>query len=640
MLNFIIFYILSLVGNVLISTAFLSYQGPFNQDFRKHLTEEWNNLLIRQNIPFTKSIDIVEYLTNTKLVGEWILQKLPNDEFSIENATIATKASRYPLFIDPQSQAKSWIKNKERPNNLQVTNFSHKYFEQHLSDCLSLGRPLLIEDINEELVPLIENVLDKNFFKIGSVLRVKLENTEVDVLDGFMLYISTKLSNPIFTPEIFARASIIDFTVTMKGLEEQLLARVMHIEKNELELERVRLLEDIQNNKNKMKEMENNLLYRLTIIEGSIVEDEDLIRVLVDTKSTAVEVGEKLRIASITNEKINLAREEYRSVATRGSILYFLIVEMSMVNIMYQTSLDQFLHLFDSSLLNSTANANITKRTANILQYMTFSIFIYIQRGLYEKHKFIFTLLLTLKIDLESQKISQNEFLTLIKGDTTLDFTTVRNKPFSWILDSSWLNIVHLSSSKHFQTICDDISKNEKNWKQWYDKDAPEDEILPDGYNNKLDTFRKLLLIRSWRPDRTLLQAKKYIIESLDEQYVEGHILDLEKMFDESNNVTPMICFLSIGSDPTEQIKKLAKMFLINLKSISLGQGQETPANQLVIDAFTNGGWILLENCHLSLDFCSDLLEMLISTDKIHEECRIWLTTEFHSKFPIGLLQV
>ena len=123
----------------------------------------------------------------------------------------------------------------------------------------------------------------------------------------------------------------------------------------------------------------------------------------------------------------------------------------------------------------------------------------------------------------------------------------------------TWLNLVELSKLAHFSQILRQISNNDKPWKAWFDTDAPEEETFPEGYSNILDTFKKLLLIRSFLPDRTLPMARKYIAESLGMAYAEGIILSLETMLSESEKRTPLICFLSMGSDPTDNIMNFAK---------------------------------------------------------------------------------
>jgi dynein heavy chain len=628
-----------LVGDIILAAAFLSYCGPFNQTFRSNLIGDWVKELTKRNIPHTENLNIIDLLENATTIGQWNIEGLPTDELSTQNGIIVSKGTRFPLLIDPQTQAKVWIKVREEKNKLLVTNLSHKYFRQHVEDCVSQGRPMLIEDVEEVLDPTLDNILEKNLMKAGRGYKVVFGDKEIDWVDGFSLYITSKLPNPRFTPEIYAKCSIIDFTVTSKGLEEQLLGRVIMKEKQELETERSKLMEEVNGNKKKMKQLEDNLLERLTSTKGSLVDDETLIEVLQVTKATSEEVTEKLIIAADTQKKIGIAREEYRPVASRGSIVYFLIAEMSMVNVMYQTSLKQFLQLFDESMELGAPSPIPSKRIQNIIEYCTFRSFSYIARGLYEIHKVIFILLLAIKIDIFNNKVSHDELRCLIRGGAALDINAVAKKPFNWIADTTWLNLVALSKMPGFADILNQVGKNEKPWRSWYEKDTPENDVLPSGYQTSLDTFRRLMLVRAWCLDRTISMSKQYISSSMAPKYAESQILDLEQLLHESNNRTPLICLLSQGSDPSYDIEMLAKKHKIDCKAISMGQGQEVHARKLLAAFMANGGWTLLQNCHLGLPFMDELLGLILDTEVVHEKFRLWITTDVNEKFPITFLQ-
>ena len=106
----------------MVAAAFLSYLGAFSWDFRREmLTEEWEQGVLKREIPLSQPFKIDSLLTNDVEISRWTSEGLPPDELSIENGILTTQASRYPLCIDPQQQALNWIKKKEENNNLKVS---------------------------------------------------------------------------------------------------------------------------------------------------------------------------------------------------------------------------------------------------------------------------------------------------------------------------------------------------------------------------------------------------------------------------------------------------------------------------------------------------------------------------------------
>lgn len=97
-----------------------------------------------------------------------------------------------------------------------------------------------------------------------------------------------------------------------------------------------------------------------------------------------------------------------------------------------------------------------------------------VQRGLFERHKLLFALMLTNKILVNSGKIRASDLDVFLKGGGALDINSVRKKPKEWIPDSVWLNIVALSNMDAFRDIPDSVFRNDGLWRQWYDQEAPE----------------------------------------------------------------------------------------------------------------------------------------------------------------------
>lgn len=212
---------------------------------------------------------------------------------------------------------------------------------------------MLIEAIENEVDPMLDPILEKQYIQKGRKKLLKLADQEMDFDEKFQLFMTSRLANPHFSPELAAKTTIIDFTVTQSGLEQQLLGLLISKEQKSLEEQLTNLQEEVTLNRRTLQAYEDQLLYKLANVTGSLLDEVDLIDVLANIKVKSREVNEKLRDASEKTVEIKDKRETFRPVAARGAVLYFCIVELTLINWMYNISLQQFLDLFIWAIDNS-----------------------------------------------------------------------------------------------------------------------------------------------------------------------------------------------------------------------------------------------------------------------------------------------
>lgn len=174
------------------------------------------------------------------------------------------------------------------------------------------------------------------FMGEGGIKQIKLGDATQDYDDNFRLYMTTKMPNPHYPPEICIKVTLINFTVTFEGLEEQLLGDVVIKEKPEVEAQRDKIVIQMAADKSTLKNIENTILKMLTeSTEEQILDEDTLINVLEDSKITSSEINSRIAESTIVEQSINETRLGYKEVAVRGSILYFVIADMALINDMY-----------------------------------------------------------------------------------------------------------------------------------------------------------------------------------------------------------------------------------------------------------------------------------------------------------------
>lgn len=523
-------------------------------------------------------------------------------------------------------QGIKWIKQKY-DKELIVLRPNQKNYLDEIERAIASGQTVLLENIDDTLDAVLDPLLSRTFIKKGTV--IKIGDKEVDYNPNFRLILQTKLANPHYKPEMQAQTTLINFTVTRDGLEQQLLAEVVKAERPDLEKSKNELTLQQNGFKITLKSLEDDLLVRLAAAGDNVLDDPQLIVNLEETKKTAADIELKVYETRETGKEIDKAREIYRCVAERASILYFILNDLCRINPMYQFSLKSFIVVFKRAIVNTVVRRSTGERVDALLDSITYAVHMYTCRGLFERDKLVYKSHLAFQIMLRAKLISAQEL------DFVLRFPYVPNiqSPYDFVSNQLWGGVKALSNLDAFHSLDRDFEVSTKRWRKFIESETPEMEKLPGEWKNRT-SMQRLCILRTLRPDRMTYASLCFVEEVMGAKYAETQAIPFADSFDESSASTPIFFILSPGVDPLLDVEKLGKRLHVavdynNFHNISLGQGQEQIAEAAIELATAQGHWVVLQNIHLTKKWLTALEKKIEETlDTAHEYFRLFISAE------------
>lgn len=619
----------ALVGDLLLSSGIIAYLAPLHKQSRHTILKQWQKHLQENTIPLSSDFRFASVLSKDVDVQRWIEFGLPADSFFIENAVIFENSKLFCLLLDPHAKALHWIANLEACNSLKITEFTFSNWLETLVFCLTKGKPVLIKDSKGELPAYLYP------FLCGQGLINPLDGQSVEVHHLSRVYIVCCNPKANYPREITSKLTTIDFSLTVQALEEEVLNRVVEIENPNVRKQSMELTRQDKANKAELKELDAKILSTLCESQADLLADEESILRLDRSKEQAETVLEKQAKTKQLAQIIREVRSKYRMVAKHAACLFFCITHLSKVHHMYQFSLKWFKNLFFISILNAGKSKDFQTRCQNLCSTLTFNLHQRVIRGIFEKHKLLFTFWLALQVLVNRGHVLDEEVALFFQWEGLEPATVELERP-GWIAQPSWISLLRLESSPYFKGVAQSLVENPSEWRKYFQGMDPPKEF------QSLSILGRIILDRVLKPEQIFHRIRALIESSLGERFLRPIVLDMQQTFSETYNLLPVLFILTPGLD----VLKILHNFAVikgehNFQHLSLSESTGQKAEDLIEQGRKSGSWILLQNCHYAGQWLFQLEQLLKNMDSENtcEHFRLFLSSNDSSDFPLELIQ-
>ncbi|XP_047480637.1 dynein axonemal heavy chain 7-like [Penaeus chinensis] len=694
-----------------------------SETFLERVLAEWIQAVVEAELEVTTPFSLVDILTPPLHVRAWGLEGLPTDAFSLQNATAIKHtvnlqrkahsdgpaplpASRWPYLVDPDEQGTRWLQLHEAANELVVLREQDfnapasrpgggavaqiTLLEDALARCIPKGRPVLLMDLAGDPPSQLADLVARNTREEGGVRVVTISSLTLQYHPGFRLYLASRHARPSLSLETAASLTVVNFTVTVQGLHDNLRQILVRKERPELEDERQKLVLTTSSHQRALQDTEERILHTLSSAQGNILESEEAINILQETKQMSDDIKRKQEQCVETEAALLECCKQYESVSRPAASLYITLASLASVSPMYQFSLRWYVDLY-VAVIDTTGKSSVLERRLSLLQEALVSrVHSAVVKGLAAPHRLPFTFLIALHALRVSGAVnpSVESALFRLASQSPAGCTP----PPDWLavpLAPAWPALLHLTTLPEFEGeavqmffvqevadfasagLSESLEKDAVGWVSLTSCALPEKSALPRPWH-RLQPVLWLLLVAALRLDKLTWAVRVIVGDILGAHFSSPPPVDVGVFLEapaqpKSSSRTPaparppapLLLVTSPGVDALEEVLLLAAQGPEGaLANVSLGQGQSSVAEAAVQSGASEGGWVVLQNLHHALDWLPTLANIITrlytegvpngggggarkanGNGGLHPNFRLILTTEPTDEFPVSLLR-